>query len=132
MGTIATLERMFWFDDPDKPMKTIQPIKPLTHACATASMDPRLRCCVNFRHYIPPHNMSILDGAPSSYCGHPSRAGARYTCHVTSDTKLELFREPGERCDELFEGKCEDKRNEKPWFHLTKFSSMITNNKAMV
>jgi len=77
---------------------------PRNRAGADADIDDRFRCCANCRHYVPPHNLMMLDGSPSGYCKHPKRVGGRYICDETSVTEAGLYRRPGDGCDDLFEG----------------------------
>jgi hypothetical protein len=82
---------------------------PLTALFATRSKadtisDARFRCCANCRHYVPPCRMNMLDGPPSGYCGHPKRVGGRYIMDSWSVSEAGLYRDPGEGCDDFFEG----------------------------
>lgn len=66
------------------------------------------RCCANCRHYVPPQYTTMLDGPPSGYCRHPKRVGGRYIMDSWSVSEAGLYREPGEGCDDLFEGNVRD------------------------
>jgi hypothetical protein len=73
-------------------------------AKAGPNPDARFRCCANCRHYVPPRHTAMLDGPPSGYCRHPNRVGSRYIMDSWSVSEAGLYREPGEGCDDWFEG----------------------------
>ena len=76
----------------------------VSRAKADPTPDARFRCCANCRHYVAPRQMDMLDGPPSGYCRHPERVGQRYICDASSVADARLYREPGDGCDDLFEG----------------------------
>ena len=82
---------------------------PRNRAKADAAIDTRFRCYANCRHYVPHHNLMMLDGPPSGYCKHPERVGERYLCDATSVVEAGLYRRPGDGCDDLFEGNVREK-----------------------
>jgi len=78
---------------------------------AATLIDDRFRCCANCRFYVPPNNLMMLDGPPSGYCSHPKRVGARYIYDGASVEGAGLYQQPGNGCDELFEGNVRDQRS---------------------